>query len=273
MMKKTTGLLSYELSENHPQHSSLWIAGAFSQGMYLQNPDGGLIMLHDTAYGSIPFGIAIEGVGQVLRDAGVDEHCEAHISDVDLVITGRQGSLTIDFALRGERPAMPASPVDAETFCGTIIDRLQYTDKGVLKHLADPEEPWTAYSKMAVNVIGGRSTFEALPDLIGLGPGLTPSGDDFICGMLYYMKHRIGLTDEQLPVIETISRRMKKLTNTVSCVYLDSVIKGERFTMFDEVCFADSADSLRRAATNLLTMGSNSGADVLCGMVCAAVGC
>lgn len=38
----------------------LELAGAFSEGIYFTGP-GGMVMLHDTQYGCLPFGIAIPG--------------------------------------------------------------------------------------------------------------------------------------------------------------------------------------------------------------------
>lgn len=44
----------------------LELAGAFSEGIYFTGP-GGMVMLHDTRYGCLPFGIAIPGFSGLSR--------------------------------------------------------------------------------------------------------------------------------------------------------------------------------------------------------------
>ena len=49
----------------------LELAGAFSEGIYFTGP-GGMVMLHDTQYGCLPFGIAIPGFSGLSRAVGAN---------------------------------------------------------------------------------------------------------------------------------------------------------------------------------------------------------
>ena len=49
----------------------LELAGAFSEGIYFTGP-GGMVMLHDTRYGCLPFGIAIPGFSGLSRAVGAN---------------------------------------------------------------------------------------------------------------------------------------------------------------------------------------------------------
>ena len=68
-----------------------------------------------------------------------------------------------------------------------------------------------------------------LKHLLGLGPGLTPSGDDFIIGYLAACHTLGGLSkNEKIKEIdESLSPIFRSTTTNISCHYLTKALKGE----------------------------------------------
>jgi len=62
--------------------------------------------------------------------------------------------------------------------------------------------------------------------LIGLGPGLTPSGDDFISGMMIAL-HYLEQSDVRQSVWKLASGRTKDVTTPISYAHLEAASRGE----------------------------------------------
>lgn len=109
----------------------------------------------------------------------------------------------------------------------------------------------------------------ATPDwrwLIGRGPGLTPSGDDMLTGMMAVFI----AAQKPIHLFLPPEDQLISLTTSVSCCYLNSARVGEFSTPVLKVmhrlqsgCFASSA--IRR----LLAVGHTSGADIVLGIAIA----
>ena len=119
----------------------------------------------------------------------------------------------------------------------------------------------------------------ALSRLVGLGVGLTPSGDDFIIGALAIARaHSLsgGLGEKLIDIVDGLARN----TTRVSQHYLMSAVRG-RFSksvidVVDVVLCSDSsmdADVFETAFKALLDHGSTSGTDTLAGMVAMLLAC
>lgn len=102
--------------------------------------------------------------------------------------------------------------------------------------------------------------------LIGRGPGLTPSGDDMLTGMLAVFIAAGIPVHLFLPPADQLAQ----LTTSVSCSYLNSARVGEFSTPVLGVMRSlqtgrDAGHALRR----LLTVGHTSGADMVLGIALA----
>ncbi|HGC0596287.1 TPA: DUF2877 domain-containing protein, partial [Escherichia coli] len=110
-----------------------------------------------------------------------------------------------------------------------------------------------------------------LPDwgwLIGNGPGLTPSGDDMLAGMLA-MLYGAGFSD-RLHAFIPPADQLTSLTTSVSCSYLNSARRGEFSLPVVKVMRGlRSTGDPKRAIQRLLAVGHTSGADTLLGMAFA----
>ena len=117
-----------------------------------------------------------------------------------------------------------------------------------------------------------RSTAEELSRLIGIGGGLTPSGDDFLCGILTAL-HAAGetvapfrhcLTQTLLPLLDR--------THPVSAAFVRCAADGQTSLPF--VHFLALADGTAEAqegsvAKEIHAVGHSSGMDTLSGIVFA----
>lgn len=110
--------------------------------------------------------------------------------------------------------------------------------------------------------------------LLGLGPGLTPSGDDFIGAVFFVLQQapRKHWAAELPNVLERIRTQAHNATNRISAALLDDLLDGQSFrALHDLLCALDSEDPILidAAARALMQIGATSGCDMLCGALLA----
>jgi Protein of unknown function (DUF2877) len=110
--------------------------------------------------------------------------------------------------------------------------------------------------------------------VLGLGPGLTPSGDDFLGGILFALNHapraawRVGLP----AVLAGIREQAAQATNPISAALLDDLMAGASYRALHDTLAALQSDAdteIARASQALLRVGASSGADMLAGLLLA----
>ncbi len=114
--------------------------------------------------------------------------------------------------------------------------------------------------------------------ILGLGPGLTPSCDDFLAGLVFGLKRGIGLLscerDRMLPgFIDTfateILKRAKDKTTIYSVSYLAEAARGEAPAPAWELVYAivsKNPDEAAAVSRTLVRMGETSGSDTAVGI-------
>jgi hypothetical protein len=110
--------------------------------------------------------------------------------------------------------------------------------------------------------------------VLGLGNGLTPSGDDFVGGIVFALAHAPRPSwKEKLPAaIATIHDAAKASTNVISAALLDDLMAGKSYGALHEVLNAlhtNDMTNIDTACTKLLSLGASSGADMLAGLLLA----
>ena len=126
---------------------------------------------------------------------------------------------------------------------------------------------WLSYS------LNGEKSLEfpaSARRLVGLGPGLTPAGDDFWCGVMIALRAQ-GFED----ILEKVSGSVLKLaserTNKISRAHMECAAGGQGAQALHETIsamgVADEA-RLRSALRELDKIGHSSGWDSLAGVVC-----
>ena len=116
--------------------------------------------------------------------------------------------------------------------------------------------------------------------VLGLGHGLTPSGDDFLGGIFFAFHHAGDIArkpyPEWLPSLPGLQANLRMAceasTNQISAALLASNMDGSSFgELHDMLDALESNDSRFIAAAReaLLAVGSSSGADMLAGLLLA----
>jgi len=116
--------------------------------------------------------------------------------------------------------------------------------------------------------------------VLGLGNGLTPSGDDFLGGILFALHHGGGMTCKaggwglaSLSALQApIHLASRASTNPISAALLADSMAGKSYgELHDMLDALESNDSrfIESAVNALLGVGSSSGADLLAGLLLA----
>ncbi len=107
---------------------------------------------------------------------------------------------------------------------------------------------------------------EGVARLVGAGDGLTPRGDDVLCGWL--AMHRA--TGIATPTIDEAVRARMRHTTLLSATLLDCALHGEVLPQFTAYAAALGGPRLAEAEAALLHVGHSTGAGLLEGAVRAA---
>lgn len=104
--------------------------------------------------------------------------------------------------------------------------------------------------------------------LIGMGPGLTPGGDDMLTGSLAVLHASHFFPQLQACPFLPSADQLMTLTTSISCSYLNSARNGEFSTPVLHLlrCLQAGRDP-HTAIRRLVLMGHTSGADIVAGMV------
>ena len=109
--------------------------------------------------------------------------------------------------------------------------------------------------------------------LIGLGSGLTPSGDDFICGVLLVLSYMQKAYDKKYKYFKEICTDIKEnlyQTNEISIHFLKHALQGHMgkltHTLLSTI-FCDEEAMLFDALSKKMRYGATSGMDEICGIL------
>jgi hypothetical protein len=134
----------------------------------------------------------------------------------------------------------------------------------------DAAAPRIAALRSALLSGDAQATASSAVALIGLGIGLTPSGDDFLVGLL------AGLEASDHPMrgalAAAIARQARGRTTEFSAALLEHACRGEFSQRLHDVLIAIAAGdvaALRHAIARAMAYGATSGADTLAGLFCA----
>lgn len=105
--------------------------------------------------------------------------------------------------------------------------------------------------------------------LIGLGEGLTPSGDDIVTGLAFLAAHPGMRLNRIVPALARTVREASARTTELSLVTMRAALEGRgRQSMHDLARALATGDSaaLADSARRILAIGHSSGADILTGL-------
>lgn len=108
-------------------------------------------------------------------------------------------------------------------------------------------------------------------ELAGLGMGLTPAGDDFLCGL---MLAAWFFLPDPVRVCAPLLEGARGATTTLSFAFLDAASKGHASSVWRaclrELKNAQTKTVLQERMTHIVAYGATSGADSLAGFIWAA---
>ena len=200
---------------------------------------------------------------------------------MDLQLNGPDPRFTLDQTSINDRQIPQnhgSNPVRSTPFCdsglsGTVLELLKtYPPVGFVPLFVDipapPAGTHTAPDPFLTQAETILRTGAPITDLIGLGIGLTPSGDDFLCGVLAGLL-LLGLQDSQdfRHLSAEISRNLAK-TNAISAAFLRCAMNGQ----FSEALVTLGSVSFAQSLQMFHDIGHSSGADTLCGLYFALCG-
>jgi hypothetical protein len=105
--------------------------------------------------------------------------------------------------------------------------------------------------------------------LIGLGPGLTPSGDDFLVGLFTILNIPNSPLFRYRTLADQVVQEAKKLTNDISYMGLMKASQGqtrESIIHLVNSIFTGKDEELTLSLNKVLTIGSTSGTDITLGI-------
>jgi hypothetical protein len=198
-----------------------------------------------------PWPVLVEGEALVVDDRG---------------LCSTDGSVIVDHphATGWLGPLPDAAALSGATARALITDALASCRPSVLS-----DAPWNDRAAQAVSAIGRMAPLDALRiaagSLGGLGPGLTPAGDDMLSGILFAFRALGGSTAE--PALVAVARSVR--TSDLGAAVLEAAAGGFHIEpVHDLVMAAASGDAAgaSQAAADLERFGSSSGADVAYGL-------
>lgn len=235
------------------------VMGVFSQGIYCRVGEN-ILLFHDAKWGYVPFGIAVRDIrafSEAVKPIVGDE-----VVATDTHITVGTSTFAYAYCPPPSTPATCPCPPTKEKLRAVYEYLLAHGSHGGMLELLATNR---GDARDAVDrlLFGDAS---AARKLIGLGRGLTPSGDDFLCGFLYMLPDEHPLATEVRAVIaENLDR-----TTDISAAYLGSVMHGSYFTIYACAQAVLFGEPFAENCDFVLSMGASSGTDTLLGALAAA---
>lgn len=256
--------LKQKLAERLAKHT-LHVHSCFEKAINLETEEGKLVTLLSKTKKMVPYGICLPLDSMPRLSVGR----RVLISSTDILIEGKCYSLvdTPAIAPTMHRPALTTNAQGLSHFLsvtsqkGGLFDAYRF-----LLDLDDKVNCGDLLTENALSRIKGlvdalnlnEVTTESVKGLVGMGQGLTPSGDDFIVGLLSALwacesHKRFSLGKSCLPHLSS--------TTKVSAEMLSHAIEGR----FSQVVL-DFYRGERQELLGFLSYGHTSGHDILCGI-------
>lgn len=229
-----------------PQREAV-VVHSGADAVYLDDGDACLGLLGRSAV-AVPCGLQT-----TLRDLPPADRT-ARIGDGNLEVAGMQ--VRVGRIVDASVPRINACSTTPTVLAQACGDRLQAVRS---------ELPASALSAL-------RGTDPAaVRALLGRGSGLTPVGDDVLCG---WTATRHGLGTPSVPMIRAIQAAAPTSTTRLSATLLDRACAGEVIPQFRQLLLAlraptASVPAIGRAVDALLAVGHTSGAGMLLGATLA----
>ncbi|MEH7248225.1 DUF2877 domain-containing protein [Neobacillus niacini] len=179
---------------------------------------------------------------------------------------------------------LPEYPADPQVFYRNLSMVKLYIDlhgkNGGVKKSHMPQNPFDVeMSKILqerILLLQAEILKKGMPDvvnsaikLVGLGPGLTPSGDDFLVGLFTSMNIPTSPLYGYRKLAEEVVQHAKDLTNDISLIALKKASYGqvrESIIHLVQSIFTGKGEEVTLSLNKVLNIGSSSGTDIALGL-------
>jgi len=131
---------------------------------------------------------------------------------------------------------------------------------------------WNWLSRRLIDPAYRAAPPSAIISLLGMGPGLTPSGDDFLGGLAVALR-ALGCRESADDLANRLIGPLHDRTGVISAAHVRQALAGKAGAVTLEAVDAVLSGNPKRIATACrvaATIGHTSGWDTLCGVACAA---
>lgn len=248
------------------------VLAVFPAAVYLSHPAGIVAV------------VAADGVAHPNAVGLAARTCERPFADVTVGAAGRLGGRRLDLpGLRAEvrrwwrpRPALPTVATDGlQQACDDLDLLLTVAAPPLPRDLATP----LARLRDAIERGDATAATGHAEGLLGLGPGLTPSGDDLLCGVLSavaLLGPAVGAAADRRvaaarAVGDVVVDRAPSATTSISAALLAHAVLGEVSDVAAAVLRALAGlQPLAPAVRGLVAVGATSGRDLTAGLLAGA---
>lgn len=251
------------------------VHSAFARAVNVELDSSGWVSLHPPGPIPAPFGIVCEPWVDGRGLAGAPVRVEADVIAVgDGFRVELGGAAVVDTTLPSPSPMPPVSR------CRALADAADHAGRGLLPVvsalLTGCAAPTGALSRVAGPALARLADATAAGDpdgcvcaarpLLGLGPGLTPAGDDVLVGWLAGLRASGGRGRRLLAAVgRELAAAAAERTGALSRAFLLAAVDGQAAEPV--WAFVRQPDETRLRA--LLALGASSGADLLAGYLLA----
>lgn len=261
------------------------VRAIYRAAVYLDlEPSGDLLVLAIDAVGGVPGGILLGDVAD-LRQIGIDRGAELRPSIDGWSVP----SAGLDIDAARARTWSPGLPEEARLRTTPALRFSLDLAREIAAHRAPvgglapilvagggPDDPWLSVARSLVGRQLGSlaagdvaAAVEPTLELIGLGTGLTPSGDDYLVGLLAALEATADPLHSSLA--SAIASGVRGRTTAVGEALIGHAARGEFTERLHDVLVAlgnGRPRDLTRSIERAMAYGATSGSDTLVGLFC-----
>ncbi|TDQ53817.1 DUF2877 domain-containing protein [Actinorugispora endophytica] len=223
------------------------------------------VLAHDAV--RLPNGVVLAEPQSVWPFADVVEATSARIGRCSVEFDSPTGSRTVRVS-RWWRPRTPRSAAADPAVLARTAAELRTALRGARGGLDDG-----ALALLRSALDDASAAGRAAERLVGFGPGLTPSGDDALCGLLLAARH-LGNTVRRTPLALAVASRAPGATTSLSAALLDHAARGDACPQAVGLLDALAGHApVAPALDALRAVGHTSGTDLALGVLAGAETC
>lgn len=246
------------------------VHSVFAQACNLRNERGDWLSLALPALGIGPFAVVVS-----LPAGGFHHWLTPQMPALLSPSTLTLPSLTIRLSqatLWQPRPNWPGAPDAAWANALTQVSAWLPPFTLAQSPYAAAAQEAQAALQMGLQTVDLAACYQGAAHLSGLGPGLTPAGDDFLLGVMAAL-WLVWPEARARAFSQAMTAAVAPRTTALSAAWLVAAAAGQVSSQWHRLLEALSnpqAGWLRRAVDDILAIGASSGADALVGFVWAA---